>query len=293
MDDQTRNALIGIPVATAIGALVAWAGSDGSVEVGSIPIFALCGALAYVVNWLAFIPSNVAKTEKYYDLTGSITYITITLVAVLLSGELDARAWVVAGMVAVWAGRLGTFLFRRVLREGRDSRFDEIKVSPLRFFMTWTLQGLWVLLTAAAALAIITSTEREGFGWVAVIGAAIWLFGFTIEVIADREKSEFKKDPSNEGRFIKSGLWAWSRHPNYFGEITLWTGIAVMAIPILSGWRWVVLISPIFVAVLITRISGVPMLEKKADERWGGEEDYERYKEKTPVLIPRPPSTQE
>jgi steroid 5-alpha reductase family enzyme len=124
---------------------------------------------------------------------------------------------------------------------------------------------------------------------VAFVGIAIWLAGFGIEVVADRQKSAFRKDPSNEDRFISTGLWAWSRHPNYFGEITLWTGVAVMALPILSGWRWVVLVSPVFVYLLITRISGVPMLEKRADKRWGGEADYELYKDKTPVLMLRPP----
>jgi steroid 5-alpha reductase family enzyme len=289
MDNTARTSIIGITAATAVGALVAWAGSDGSVAIGSFPVFALCGLLAFAINWLVFIPSNAAKTEKYYDLTGSITYITVTLVAVLSSDDLDARALIVAAMVVAWAARLGTFLFRRISKDGKDGRFDEIKTNPLRFFMTWTIQGLWVLLTAAAAWAIITGEERQDLGWVAFVGIAIWLAGFGIEVVADRQKSAFKKDPSNEGRFISTGLWAWSRHPNYFGEITLWTGVAVMALPILSGWRWVVLISPVFVFLLITRISGVPMLEKRADKRWGGEPDYELYKDKTPVLMLRPP----
>ena len=290
MDKETRRSVIGIPVAVVVGALVAWAGSDGSAQVGSVPVFALCGLLAFAVNWIAFVPSNAAKTEKYYDLTGSITYTTVIVVAVVLSPDLDLRAWIVAAMVIVWTGRLGIFLFRRIKREGKDSRFDEIKTSPMRFFLTWTIQGLWVLLTAAAALAIITSTERQDLDLLGYIGIVVWLAGFTIEVVADRQKSQFKEDPANEGRFIKSGLWAWSRHPNYFGEITLWTGVALMAIPVLSGWQWVVLISPVFVTILITRVSGIPMLEKKADERWGDEEEYQRYKESTPVLVPRPPS---
>lgn len=289
MDDETRRSVGGIGAAIFIGALVALAGSDGSVRVGSIPVFALCGILAYVINWLAFIPSNAARTEKFYDLTGSITYLTVTLAAVFLSGGPDLRAVVAAAMVVVWTVRLGTFLFRRIRREGRDARFDEIKVNPLRFFMTWTLQGLWVFLTAAAALAIITSTERRELGWVAYLGIAVWLLGFTLEVVADRQKSAFKQDPANEGRFITTGLWAWSRHPNYFGEITMWTGMALLAVPILSGWRWVILVSPLFVTLLLTRVSGIPMLEARADQRWGGEEGYRRYKEETPVLIPRPP----
>jgi steroid 5-alpha reductase family enzyme len=287
--DANRRSLIGITAAIVIGALVALAGSDGSREIGSFPVFALCGLLAFAINWAVFIPSNRAQTERFYDLTGSLTYLTVTIVALLASGDLDARAVIAAAMVAVWALRLGTFLFRRISRDGRDGRFDEIKTDPLRFLMAWTIQGLWVLFTAGAALAIITSIERRSLSWVGILGIVIWVAGFSMEVVADRQKSAFKQDPSNDGRFITSGLWAWSRHPNYFGEITLWVGIAVMALPILSGWRWVVLISPVFVTVLITRVSGLPMLEARADERWGDEPEYREYKRSTPVLVPRPP----
>lgn len=289
MADTTRTSLIGIAGAVVIGALISWAGSAGSVEVGGWPVFAICGLLAFVINWAAFIPANLAKTERYYDLTGSLTYLTVILVAVLLSDGLDARAMIVTAMVAVWAVRLGSFLFRRIRREGKDRRFDQIKTNSVRFLMTWTLQGLWVLLTAAAALAIITSEERKPIGWVAVAGMLIWVAGFAVEVVADRQKSSFRQNPANDGRFISSGLWAWSRHPNYFGEITLWTGIALMAIPILSGWRFAVLVSPVFVALLIMRVSGVPMLEARADKRWGDEEEYREYKRNTPVLVLRPP----
>ena len=290
MTKRQRNSILGIVISVVIGALVAVAGSDGSSEVGSIPVFALCGALAFAVNWVVFVPSNAAKTEQYYDLTGSVTYISVVIVAAALSDGLDARAVVVMLMVLVWALRLGSFLFRRVRRDGRDGRFDSIKVDPLRFLMTWTLQGLWVLLTVACALAIITGAERESFGLLAVVGTAVWIAGFAIEVVADRQKSAFKQDPANEGRFITSGLWSWSRHPNYFGEITLWLGIAIIAVPVLSGWRWVTLISPLFVVVLLTRVSGLPMLERRAAKRWGDEPEYQRYVERTPVLVPRPPT---
>jgi steroid 5-alpha reductase family enzyme len=289
MTEQNRNSLIGIVASLLIGALVVLAGSSGSTKVGSIAVFAVGGFLAYAINWLVFVPSNRAKTEHYFDLTGSITYLTVTAVALVLSDNLDARAVIVAAMVAVWALRLGSFLFRRVRRDGRDGRFDRIKTDPLRFFMSWTLQGLWVLLTSAAALAIITGTERRELGWAAIVGIVVWTAGFAIEVIADQQKSVFKKNPANDGRFIKSGLWAWSRHPNYFGEITLWIGIAIMAVPVLSGWRWAMLISPIFVVLLLTRVSGIPMLEVRAEKRWGEEAEYQEYTSRTPVLIPRPP----
>jgi steroid 5-alpha reductase family enzyme len=191
-------------------------------------------------------------------------------------------------LVVIWASRLGLFLFRRILRAGKDARFDEIKPSFFRFLNFWTLQGLWVALTLAAAMAAITTTTRKELGWFALAGGLVWVFGFAIEAIADAQKNRFRADPANKGKFIHTGLWAWSRHPNYFGEIVLWIGVAIIALPVLQGWQWVTLISPVFVALLITRVSGVPMLEKKADERWGGQEDYEAYKERTPVLIPRP-----
>jgi steroid 5-alpha reductase family enzyme len=290
-ENKNRNSLVGIAVSLAVGALVVLAGSTGSSKVGSIAVFAVCGLLAYVINWVVFVPSNLAKTEHYFDLTGSVTYLMVVTVALVLSDDLDARAWIVGTMVVVWALRLGSFLFRRVRRVGRDGRFDQIKTYPLRFFMTWTLQGLWVLLTVACALAIITGIERESLGWVAIVGIVVWVTGFVFEVVADQQKSVFKRDPANEGRFITSGLWAWSRHPNYFGEIVLWIGIAIVALPVLSGWRWVTLISPVFVVLLLTRVSGIPMLETRAAERWGSEEEFQEYTRNTPVLIPRPPRT--
>ncbi|MBT8097401.1 MAG: DUF1295 domain-containing protein [Woeseia sp.] len=293
MAERSNSQIVfGIVIAIVLGAAMSWAGSDGGDRAGTIAVFALCGALAFAVNWLAFIPAVLTQTERYYDLTGGITYITVTAVAVLLSSELDLRATLAAAMVMVWSLRLASFLFLRILRDGKDSRFDDIKSRPPRFLLAWTLQGLWVLLTAAAALAIITGGNRLPLGAVGIAGIAVWALGMLIEIIADRQKSKFKEDPSNEGKFINTGLWAWSRHPNYFGEIVLWTGMAIVAVPVLHGWQWATLISPVFVAFLLTKVSGVPMLEEKADERWGGKDDYEEYKRKTPVLIMKPPALQ-
>lgn len=288
---SNTQSIVATAVAITVGALVSWAGSDGGDRVGAIPLFALCGALAFIINWLVFIPSAIGKTERYYDLVGGITYITVTIVAVYYASELDQRAMVVAAMVMVWSLRLASFLFLRILKSGHDSRFDEIKTQPARFLMAWTLQGLWVLLTAAAALAIITGGAREPLGIVGYIGIAVWAAGFLIEIVADRQKSAFKADSSNDGKFIDVGLWAWSRHPNYFGEIVIWIGVAIIAVPVLQGLQWVTLISPVFVAFLLIKVSGIPMLEDKADERWGGQEDYEAYKRNTPVLMMKPPSS--
>ena len=288
---NNSKAIVGIALSIAVGSAIAWAGSDGGDYTGALPVFALCGFLAFAINWLAYIPSAIAQTEHYYDLVGGITYITVTVVAVLFSSELDLRVTIVAGMVLVWSSRLALFLFRRISKAGKDSRFDTIKTNPVSFLMAWTVQGLWVLLTAAAALAVITGGNREPLGVIGFLGIAIWLAGFLIEVVADRQKSKFKADPANEGKFINVGLWAWSRHPNYFGEIVLWTGMAIIAVPVLGGWQWATLISPVFVFFLLTRVSGIPMLELAADKRWGGQEDYETYKQQTPVLVMKPPAT--
>lgn len=287
MKKADRNALITFPIVVLIGLGVAVAGSQGGATVLGLPLFALAVGLIFLIQWLAFIPAFLRQTEKFYDLTGSITYISVTVMAVLLSPRIDGRSILLLLMVLVWATRLGTFLFRRIQRAGKDTRFDEIKPSFIRFLNAWTIQGLWVAFTLAAALAAITTTARKELDLFALIGALVWLAGFSIEVAADAQKSRFRANPENKGKFINTGLWARSRHPNYFGEITLWIGVAIIALPVLRGWTWVTLISPVFVALLITRVSGVPMLEKQADERWGGQADYEAYKKRTPVLIPR------
>jgi steroid 5-alpha reductase family enzyme len=234
-----------------------------------------------------FIPAFVRQTEKFFDLTGSLTYITVTTLAALLSGGFDARSILLWALVLIWAIRLGTFLFRRIRKAGKDDRFDEIKPSFIRFLNVWTIQALWVTFTVAAALVAITTTQRKELDGFAIAGFLVWVCGFAFEAVADAQKSRFNADPANKGKFIQTGLWSRSRHPNYFGEITLWIGVAVIALPVLQGWQWVALISPVFVTLLLTRVSGVPLLEGKADKKWGGQADYEAYKQKTPVLIPR------
>lgn len=288
---KTAKLILVTIIATLIGAAMAWAGSDGSVMHGTWAVFAICAAWAFLLNWLVFIPSAIFKTEHYFDLTGALTYITTIALALYLSPEGDMRVMIAAAFVFIWAARLGFFLFMRIKKDGKDSRFDERKNDPLRFLITWTVQALWVVLTAAAALAIITSTEREPLGWAAYIGIAVWIIGFAIEAIADAQKSAFKKNPANKGKFIDVGLWKWSRHPNYFGEITLWTGMAILALPILSGWQWAVLISPVFVFLLLTKVSGINLQDKQALKRWGDDTDYQRYRKNTPALFPRPPKS--
>ncbi len=287
MKTTDRNALIVFPILVLIGMLVALAGSQGGSRIAGIPVFALLVGLAFLIQWLVFIPAYWRQTEKFFDLTGSLTYITVSTLALFLSAGVDGRAILVWALVVIWAVRLGIFLFRRIQKAGKDDRFDEIKPSFIRFLNVWTIQGLWVTFTMAAALVTITTTNRKEMDLFALVGFLVWIFGFTMEVMADHQKSRFSANPDNKGKFIQTGLWSRSRHPNYFGEIVLWVGVMIIALPVLQGWQWVALISPIFVTLLITRVSGVPLLEKKADQKWGGQAEYEAYKKHTPVLIPR------
>jgi steroid 5-alpha reductase family enzyme len=287
MKTTDRNSLIVFPVLILIGILVALAGSQGGASAFGVPLFALSVGLAFLTQWLVFIPAYLMQTEKFFDLTGSITYISVITIAVIFSAKADARSILLAALVVIWAARLGSFLFGRIKKAGKDDRFDEIKPSFIRFLNVWTIQGLWVTFTMAAALVAITTNTRKELDGFAVVGFLVWVFGFVIEVLADSQKSRFSANPENKGKFIQTGLWSRSRHPNYFGEIVLWVGVAIIALPVLQGWQWVAMISPVFVTFLLTRVSGVPLLEKKADKKWGGQEDYETYKKKTPVLIPK------
>lgn len=287
-DPQSARSVVAIVVSVAVGAAVAAAGSSGGLEVAGVPVFALCAALAFAINWLAFVPAYLTRSERFYDLTGTLTYLTVVVVA-LLAGSGSSVSVLLGVLIALWALRLGTFLVLRIRRDGADGRFDEIKVDPLRFAMSWTLQALWVVLTAGAALAAMTTADPASPGPLAALGVTLWAAGFAIEVVADAQKRAFRADPANRGRFITTGLWAWSRHPNYFGEITLWVGIAVIAAPALSGWQYLTLVSPLFVTLLLTKVSGIPLLEARGRRNWGDDPDYRDHLARTPVLVPRPP----
>ena len=289
MDRAKRTALIAIPVALAAGAGLAWAGSSGNLLTGVQSVFTRAVILAFAVQWIAFVPAFIFRTEHFYDMVGSLTYISVVAFAVLLVNRTDQRALLLFAMVTIWALRLGLFLSHRVRRAGKDDRFTEIKKSFIRFLSAWTLQGLWVSFTLAAALAAITAPTPQPLGLYARIGLAVWVLGFGFEIVADWQKSRFRRLEANRGKFISSGLWAWSRHANYFGEIVLWVGVLIVAAPVLQGWQWVALASPVFVTLLLTKISGIPLLERRADEKWGGQEDYEAYKKRTSILVPWPP----
>ena len=231
MDNAEKQSIPGILIIVLVAAGLAWAGSQGGFRVFGMSLFALSVALAFVIQWVAFIPAFARKTETFFDLTGGITYITVVVTAVILSPTVDGRSLLLLALISIWAIRLASFLFLRIRAAGEDRRFREIKLSFTRFLLTWTIQGLWVSFSLAAALAAITAETRLALGGFAWIGLIVWLIGFGIEVLADRQKSNFKAQPENEGKFIRDGLWSWSRHPNYFGEII----VDIIKFPILKS----------------------------------------------------------
>lgn len=267
--------------------LIAYLASEPEVLIAGLPNLIAMATIIFVIQWLAFIPAFVFQTEKFYDLTGSITYLTAVIISILSVDKLDIRSIVLACLIGIWAMRLGIFLFVRVFQDGGDGRFDKIKPSFSRFLLTWTLQGLWVFLTAVCALTALGNSGKVELGLVGFIGIAIWILGFAIEVISDSQKRKFRANPAKETPFITTGLWAYSRHPNYFGEVVLWIGIAIVALPTLSGLQYITLISPIFVYLLLTKVSGIPLLEQRADARWSDNKTYIKYRDSTPILIPK------
>ena len=270
----------------AIALIIGYAGSQGGPNIFSYPGLMLIASVGFFIHWLIFIPSYLLKTEKYYDITGTIAYMAMAGIAVFSANELNLQSQVVAVLITIWALRLGLFLLVRVFQVGEDKRFHGVKTTFSRFFVWFSMSSLWVFLTTANALTLILDNNPHPGGGYFFSGLAIWLIGFGLEVTADEQKRRFRKNPRNKGQFINSGLWSISRHPNYLGEILIWVGMAVISFPVLTGWQYITLISPLFVFLLLTRVSGINLLEASSDKKWGDLKSYQEYKEKTPVLIP-------
>ena len=243
--------------------------------------------LAFLIHWLFFIPAYLLKTEKFFDLTGSLTYISIMIYVVYTKNNLQEQlgSIILASLVILWALRLGSFLFLRIKKAGEDKRFREIKTSFARFFLLWTISGMWVSFCSMCALTAIASSDGVVVNNIFYIGLVTFIIGLSIEIIADSQKTKFRKDPKNKDKFINEGLWAKSRHPNYVGEITLWAGVAIMSFSSLEGSQYISLISPIFTYLLLVYVSGVPQLTASGQKKWGHLESYQDYIKNTPTLI--------
>ncbi len=271
--------------------LVVRAVGNNSIMLNGYSAVMYCAIICIGIQWLAWIPASIGKTERFYDLAGGLTFLTVvgfSLWAGSQSEPPSSRELIISVLVFIWSLRLSFFLYFRIHRTGKDGRFDQLKTSPIRFLIPWTLQGLWVFLTMAVVIVINSQADSApALGIWDAVGLFVWILGFGIETIADQQKTVFNTDPSNQGKWIESGLWSYSRHPNYFGEIFLWTGIAFFGVSCFSGLERVAWISPIFIYILLTKVSGTPILDRRALEKWGDDPLYQKYRENTPALVPR------
>ena len=282
MEETAKSSIINIIISIAvIFTTLGFAELSGSELVVNTAWYVL------IIHWLAFIPALIFKTEKFYDLTGSICYAFAAIYVYLQSyGIFLSLSLFISLAILIWTLRLGSFLLKRVMDAGEDKRFRTIKTNPTQFFMTFNLSALWVVICSLCALTAVSNGVLE-VKPIFYIGLLVFIIGFLIEVIADNQKTAFRAVPGNANSFITTGLWSVSRHPNYFGEVTLWLGIAMMSLPYLEGVQYWTLISPIFSFVLIYFVSGVRMLEARANVKWGGSPEYLDYQKKTPIFFPK------
>ena len=271
--------------------LVVRAVENNSIMLNGYSAVMYCAVMCIGMQWLAWIPASIGKTERFYDLAGGLTYLAVvgfSLWAGAQSEPPSLRELIISVLVVIWSLRLSFFLYFRIHRTGKDGRFDQLKTSPIRFLVPWTLQGLWAFLTMIVVIVINSQADSAPpLGIWDAVGLFVWVLGFGIETIADQQKTAFNTEPTNQGKWIESGLWSYSRHPNYLGEILLWTGIAFFGISCFTGLERVAWISPIFIYILLTKVSGTPILDKRALEKWGDNPLYQKYRENTPALIPR------
>ena len=285
MAKQTQN-IINVSLTLLAIYLYSFTANNIDTEILGFNSFKFLISMAVLIQFVIFLPSFLFQTEKFYDLTGSLTYISVTSIAYFSLENPSTIDTILYLYVIVWAGRLGIFLFRRINKDGKDERFDKAKKKFFWFLQYWMGQAAWVVFSAGASILAILSPVEAELEVLAFIGIFLWWSGFLIEVISDYQKRKFRETSDPKTEFISTGLWARSRHPNYFGEITLWVGMAVISLSSLSGIEYVTaVVSPLFVYLLLRKAEGVPMLERIADERYGELSDYQEYKANTPVLM--------
>eukprot|EP00884_Botryococcus_braunii_P012615 jgi/Botrbrau1/21354/Bobra.0184s0063.1 len=257
----------------------------------SVQHSALVGAaiLDVAIQLAGWAVSATFKTEKLYDLLGSSTFAAVAIGTLTYASYYHPRQIVVTVFVLSWALRLGSLLFYRVLKTGSDSRFEEVKNKPFTYLIYWLMQALWVWITMSPVIVLNGAAENPGLWASDIIGGVLWGIGFFCEATADWQKLRFKLDPANKGRYIKTGLWKYSRYPNYFGEMCTWWGIWLMCIPVFGASAyWLTVASPLFVMSLLLFVSGIPLQEKQAQQRWGNEAGYQAYRRSTFLLLPLP-----
>jgi steroid 5-alpha reductase family enzyme len=240
------------------------------------------------INLLFFLLASAFKTDKFTDFTYGLTFIILALLFLLKNQTFYRYQLLLAVMVILWGVRLITYLLVRILKIKKDRRFNKIRENPLKFLQFWVFQGLAVWAIMLPSIYLLNKIESRLLSPVMVLGIIIWAFGLLIETVSDLQKFSFKNNPKNKNLWIQSGLWKYSRHPNYFGEMLCWWGIFIYTLPYLQGLSWLTIFGPIFITFILLFVSGIPPLEKRYDKRYADNKEYQEYKERTSILIPLP-----
>ncbi len=244
--------------------------------------------ISFIIQILFFSFAATFKTDKVTDLSYGLTFIILAWFGLLTNSNIQPYHWLIIAIISLWGLRLATYLFIRILRTKKDKRFDGVRENFLKFAQFWALQAISVWIISLPASYILSLSQAQPVTVVSIVGLAIWLIGLTLETIADWQKFQFKNQLENRGQWIDSGLWRYSRHPNYFGEMLCWWGIFIFSIPFQSGWSWLTIIGPIIITTLLLFVTGIPPLEKRYNKRYENNDDYQQYKEQTSLLIPLP-----
>ena len=245
--------------------------------------------VSVLVNAIFFAFAAFLRTDKVTDLSYSLSFIAVAVVLLINGGSYSVQQVVVTVMICIWGVRLGSYLFARVLKTGVDHRFDGIRDNLFRFARFWILQALTVWVVMLPSVVLLSKPLVDPIGWVSFVGFALWAAGFGVEAASDWQKSVFKSDPANWRSFISTGLWRYSRHPNYFGETLAWWGLFVAALPAYSGWDFLTVVGPVSLTLLLLFVTGVPLLEKSAEKKYGADPEYQEYKKRTSMFLLLPP----
>jgi len=252
----------------------------------------ICLLVTILMQFSFFLVACTCRFDKVTDFAGGTNFVALAVLTFLLSGTYSWRQILVTSMVVTWGLRLSGYLLYRIIKIGEDDRFDDKRSNPLKFAGFWIFQAVWVFVVSLPAMFINApaSAGYLAYTYMDIIGSVFFFMGLLIETISDFQKFNFRNNPENRGKWCEVGLWRLSRHPNYFGEISLWIGVFIVSSSICVGWQWTGVLSPIFTASILLFLSGIPLLEQKSDERFRENNDYVEFKKKTSPLIPLPTS---
>lgn len=236
-----------------------------------------------------FIFAASFKSDKVTDLSYGLSFVILAWYLLLTNNQFQPLSILITILITLWGLRLAGYLFIRILKIKKDRRFDGIRENPLKFAAFWFFQGISIWIIMLPSIVVLNAQRAMPINAAAIIGTLFWIVGFVIETLADQQKFAFKNKPENKGDFIKTGIWQYSRYPNYFGEMLMWWSIFLITTPVLMNWEWLSIIGAMHISFILLFVTGIPPQEKRYQKKYGDREDYQEYLKKTSLLIPLPP----